>query len=75
MYKHKTETSSSDLVKGLSPSVKFVSDCVPGDRLGRQLPDHLPHSDGGAEGAPGQCHGCARGLRLRPAAQLEAHGQ
>lgn len=35
----------------------------------------MPHSDGGAEGAPGQRHGCAGGLRLRPAAQLEAYGQ
>lgn len=63
------------LGKGLVPSVKFVSDCLPGDGLGRKLPHHLPHSDGGAEGAQRQRHGCAGGLRLRPVAQLEAHGQ
>lgn len=62
-------------MEGLSPPVKVVSDWVTGDRFGRELPDHLPHGDGGAEGAPGQRHGRAGGLRLRPAAQLEAHGQ
>lgn len=64
MYKHKTETESSDVVMGLSPLVKFVSHWLPGDRLGRELPDHLPHCDGGVEGAPRQCHGRAGGLRL-----------
>lgn len=51
-------------MEGLSPPVKVVSDWVTGDRFGRELPDHLPHGDGGAEGAPGQRHGRAGGLRL-----------
>lgn len=53
----------------------LVSDWLPGDGPGRQLPHHLPHGDGGAAGASRQRHGRAGGLRLRPAAQLEAHGQ
>lgn len=46
-----------------------------GDRVGWKLPDYMPHSDGGAARAPGQCHGRAGGVRLRPLTQLEADGQ
>lgn len=59
----------------VSTFVNLLSDWPPGDGSGRKLPHHLPHRDGGAEGAPGQRHGRAGGLRLRPSAQLEADGQ